>query len=234
MTTAITPEIRAKMIKRIVQVLITTLVQAVVLFLAAGTLRWDWGWVYIGTFLLGILVNGVMLFRANPLVIAERADKEGAQGWDLLWGGIAYIVIMAGIPVFGGLDFRFDWTPDVGLIWHFVGLGSFLIGSLLFGWAMAYNAKFATIVRVGEEGTHPVAMDGPYRIVRHPGYLGFCFQSIGLPLLFGSWWGYILSVVGIIAVIIRTSLEDRTLQAELTGYDRLVVQTRYRLFPGIW
>ena len=117
---------------------------------------------------------------------------------------------------------------------HLVGAGVFLAGGVLFAWAMAVNAKFATIVRVGEEGSHPVAMDGPYRIVRHPGYLGFCFQSVGLPLLLGSWWGYILSVLGILFIVIRTALEDKTLQAELPGYNKLVQRTRYRLLPGIW
>jgi protein-S-isoprenylcysteine O-methyltransferase Ste14 len=138
------------------------------------------------------------------------------------------------LPIFGGLDFRLEWSKDLSLEAHLIGVLLYFLGGLLFAWAMAVNAKFATIVRVGEEGTHPVAMEGPYRIVRHPGYLGFCFQAIGLPLLFGTWWGYILSAVGIIAVVIRTALEDKTLQAELTGYYQLVMQTRFRLFPGIW
>ena len=33
---------------------------------------------------------------------------------------------------------------------------------------------------------------------------------------------------------LRTSLEDRTLQAELPGYKEFTQKTRYRLFPGIW
>jgi protein-S-isoprenylcysteine O-methyltransferase Ste14 len=227
-------EMKEKIIRRIRQVLVTLAVQAALLFLAAGTFAWDWGWVYLVTYFVGILINAILLFRANPAVIAERADTEGMRGWDRLWGSLAALVVMLGLPLAGGLDFRLEWSGGMNLSLHLAGVALFFIGGLLFAWAMAVNAKFATVVRVGEEDTHPVAMDGPYRIVRHPGYLGFCIQSIGLPLLFGSWWSFVLTILGIIFMVIRTALEDRTLQAELTGYDQLVARTRYRLIPGAW
>jgi protein-S-isoprenylcysteine O-methyltransferase Ste14 len=37
-----------------------------------------------------------------------------------------------------------------------------------------------------------------------------------------------------ILLLLRTALEDRTLQDELTGYDEYAHQVRYRLLPGIW
>ena len=228
------PEMKEKIIRRIRQVLVTLSVQAALLFLAAGTFAWDWGWVYLATYFLGILINTILLFRVNPAVIAERADTEGMRGWDRIWATLAALMVLIGLPVAGALDFRLGWSAEIGLPLRLTGVALFFIGGLLFAWAMAVNAKFATIVRVGEEGTHPVAMDGPYHIVRHPGYLGFCIQAIGLPLLLGSWWGFILTGLGIVFMVIRTALEDRTLQAELTGYDKLVARTRYRLIPGVW
>ena len=227
-------EMRQKIIKRLKQVVITTLVQAVLVFLSAGSLTWEWGWWFVGTYFLGILINALLLFSVNPAVIAERADSQDMRKWDQIWGSLAFLTLMLVIPILGGLDFRFSWSTGVSRGLHLAGVGLFFIGNLLFAWAMAYNAKFATVVRVGEEGSHPVAMGGPYRIVRHPGYLGACFQGIGLPLLFGSWWAYIAAAVAIFSVIVRTALEDKTLQEELPGYDKLVAQTRYRLIPGLW
>lgn len=229
-----TPPMKEKIVKRITQVLVTLLVQGLLLFLAAGTLRWNWGWVYIGIYLVSIMINAIMLFIANPAVIAERADSQGGRSWDQLWGGLAFIMMMIGLPVTGGLDFRFGWSGELGPAMHLLGVGIFLLGGVLFAWAMMVNAKFATVVRIGAEGSHPVAMGGPYRIVRHPGYLGACFQSLGQPLLFGSWWAFIVAALAILFLIVRTALEDKTLQAELPGYDTLVQQTRYRLLPGIW
>ena len=227
-------EMKQKIVKRITQVVVTTLIQGGAMFLAAGQLNWTWGWAYIGVYLAGILLNALILFRANPAVIAERADTAGSKGWDLLWGGLAFGMIGLGMPVVGGLDFRLAWSGEISLVLHLIGVALFFLGGVLFAWAMAVNAKFATVVRIGEEGTHPVAMDGPYRIVRHPGYLGACFQSLGLPLLFGSWWAFIAGGLAVLFVVIRTALEDRTLQEELPGYDKLVAQTRYRLIPGVW
>jgi hypothetical protein len=81
-----------------------------VIFLAAGSFGWGWGWAYVGVYLAGILINAVLLFRANPAVIAERADAKGIHFWDRLWGGIAFGMISLGLPVLGGLDFRFNWS----------------------------------------------------------------------------------------------------------------------------
>ena len=36
------------------------------------------------------------------------------------------------------------------------------------------------------------------------------------------------------AMVIRTALEDRTLQVELPGYAEYATRTKYRLLPGVW
>jgi len=37
-----------------------------------------------------------------------------------------------------------------------------------------------------------------------------------------------------ILMVLRTHLEDQTLQSELPGYAEYAQRTRYRLIPGIW
>ncbi len=54
------------------------------------------------------------------------------------------------------------------------------------------------------------------------------------PLLLGSWWMLVPSVLNVIRFIIRTVLEDKTLQAELPGYSDYVQKVHYRLIPGVW
>jgi protein-S-isoprenylcysteine O-methyltransferase Ste14 len=58
--------------------------------------------------------------------------------------------------------------------------------------------------------------------------------SISVPFLLGSLWALIPGITAAVLMIIRTSLEDRTLQVELAGYQEYVRQVRYRLIPGIW
>jgi protein-S-isoprenylcysteine O-methyltransferase Ste14 len=54
------------------------------------------------------------------------------------------------------------------------------------------------------------------------------------PLALGSVWALIPGTLTSILVIIRTALEDRTLQEELDGYREYAQRVRYRLLPGVW
>ena len=77
-------------------------------------------------------------------------------------------------------------------------------------------------------------MDGPYHFVRHPGYLGAIFYELAVSFLLASWWAFFTSVLSTFLLILRTILEDRTLQAELPGYLDYAHRVRYRLLPGVW
>ena len=55
-----------------------------------------------------------------------------------------------------------------------------------------------------------------------------------MPILLDSTWAFIPALLLVFALVLRTSLEDQTLQAELPGYKEYTQKTRYRLFPGIW
>jgi protein-S-isoprenylcysteine O-methyltransferase Ste14 len=57
---------------------------------------------------------------------------------------------------------------------------------------------------------------------------------LGTPLLLGSWWGLALAP-GLMAVLVaRILIEEKTLRAELPGYDEYAARVRYRLIPLIW
>ena len=90
------------------------------------------------------------------------------------------------------------------------------------------------MVRIQKEREHQVATTGPYKIIRHPGYVGFILMSLATPILLGSLYGLIMSVFVVVILIIRTTLEDRTLKNELTGYLEYSKKVKYRLIPFIW
>jgi len=64
--------------------------------------------------------------------------------------------------------------------------------------------------------------------------MGSFIQALGFPLLFGSLWSIIPTVVSIIILVTRTYLEDNTLQQELLGYAEYAQKTRYKLLPYLW
>jgi protein-S-isoprenylcysteine O-methyltransferase Ste14 len=136
--------------------------------------------------------------------------------------------------VIAGLDVRWGWTASWPLAAHLAGLLFNVLGYSLFMWAMTANAFFSEGVRIQTERGHTVATGGPYRFVRHPGYLGAITANLATPVLLGSWWALLPAVALAALYILRTALEDRTLQAELPGYKEFTQQTRFRLFPGVW
>jgi protein-S-isoprenylcysteine O-methyltransferase Ste14 len=218
---------------RITQIGVMFLVIAVVLFGAAGRLDWTWGWVYLGIYLASTLVNAWFL-RRNPELIAERGEPGQMPAWDRALGGLWSVAQFLLLPLVAGLDVRFGWTGEIGLAWHVAGALVFAAGLALFGWAMIVNAYFSTVARVQPERGQTVCREGPYRLVRHPGYAGAILQSIGSPFLLGSIWTLLPAVTAGTLMTARTWFEDRMLITDLPGYAEYARQVRHRLVPGIW
>lgn len=206
------------------------------LFLAAGRLDWFWAWVYLAITGAGLAAHPLLLVPINPSLLAERSKgirAKGTKNWDRL------LVLAASFLLFGsmlvaGLQVRFGWPLPTPLGLNIAGLGLSLVGWGIFMWAMASNAYFAEGVRIQTERGHTVCTSGPYRIVRHPGYVGSMLIVLGTPALLGSWYGVAMAAVSAALFVVRTALEDRTLIAELPGYPEYAEQTRYRLLPGVW
>lgn len=199
--------IRAGVTRRTLQMGLTLLVQATLLLGAAGRLDWGWPGVYLGMYVAGIAVNALLL-RSHPDVIAARASSEGAKDWDRVVGGL--------------------WALAYLEVLLLVAAGA------LFSWAMHANAFFATAVRVQPERGHVVIDSGPYAFVRHRGYVGFPGWILSTPLLLPSASAFVPALLAVVLLVIRTALEDRTLQAELAGYPEYAARVPFRLIPGVW
>ena len=179
-------------------------------------------------------INFFILLEANPEVIEERSHLErGAKKWDVAITSVATVFILATVAV-AGIDERYSWCGPLGLGWLCVGIILFVVGDLFFLWAMTVNKYFSKLVRIQTERGHKVVTSGPYRIVRHPGYLGWSVMWIGTPLILDSLWAFIPAALSIILIVVRTALEDTTLQKELPGYLEYVSRVGYKLVPWVW
>ncbi|MBN1579544.1 MAG: isoprenylcysteine carboxylmethyltransferase family protein [Anaerolineae bacterium] len=219
---------------RIIQLSVQLTVIGAALFISAGTIRWTMAWVYLALSLLILATNGYLLLRYNPGIVAERAQRKAdTKPWDKVIT-LLYAIAMFAMQIVAGLDKRFSWSkPLPGWVLP-IALILFVLGNALANWAMTTNAYFSTTVRIQNERGHRVCSSGPYRFIRHPGYSGWILSWIGTPLLLGTLWALVASLAATLIMIVRTMLEDRTLQNELPGYAGYARQTRYRLVPGIW
>lgn len=236
-TKVLTPELKRGLLKWLAGGLVFVGIILVIAFAAAGRLDWPNGQLYgllqVGCFLL----MAAILIPIDPDLLLERSQiKDNAKKWDLVVVRVMNISANLITPLVAGLGVRFGWSaasPMPG--WFTVAAAVMMVVSMLFQiWAMASNTFFSPVVRIQNDRGHTVSKGGPYRYVRHPGYLGMFFYFLSVPLLLGSWWALIPAGISLAALVLRTGLEDRTLQAELKGYPEYSGQVRYRLFPGVW
>ena len=79
-----------------------------------------------------------------------------------------------------------------------------------------------------------VISTGPYALVRHPMYAGALVMLLGMPIALGSWWGVIVVVAILPALIWRLFDEEKFLAGNLSGYVAYQNKVRYRLIPKVW
>jgi protein-S-isoprenylcysteine O-methyltransferase Ste14 len=219
----------------IFQLIVATVTAGILLFLSAGRLNWMGGWAFFGLNLFTQLLSAAILIPRRPDLLAERSKVgKGTRNWDRFFAPAVMIVGTLAVIITAGLDARFGWSRPISPALWWPALCVALLSQLFVLWAMASNRYFAITVRIQEERGHQVVDTGPYRVVRHPGYAGSILYTLAIPIILGSWWTFIPGAVTVGLLIMRTGLEDRTLQEELPGYQNYSQRISSRLFPGVW
>lgn len=191
-------------------------------------------WIYFIVYATGGVTASAIVAAKRPELFNDRGKvKQDAKTWDkaLILGYFVTALIIT--PLICGFSVRENagMLPDYFL---YIALALHLI-SLYFSFVpMLYNPYFEGNVRIQAEKEHKVIDKGPYSIVRHPGYVGMILGSVALGLAFCRVWGIAPVAVLVVLVVIRTYLEDKTLQNELAGYKEYTERVKYRLIPFIW
>jgi protein-S-isoprenylcysteine O-methyltransferase Ste14 len=203
-------------------------------FLPAGTIDWAPGWVFIAVLVAAFGLSALLLARVNPMIYRARSRfQPGTEKWDLILLAVMLPAMVVEIPLATLDTGRMGWS-DVPLWVVLIGYVLLIAGIAVTTWAQAVNPFFEPGVRVQKERAQRVITSGPYRLVRHPGYTAAIVMFVGIPLALASWWALLPAALAIALLIVRTSWEDRLLQAELSGYADYARRTRYRLLPGFW
>lgn len=205
------------------------------LFGVAGRWNWPAAWVYMALLVTGGIAAGVVFARFQPGLAAERSARwRDGKPWDRPFLLVVGVVGPAVVQLVCGLDKRFGWSPVPVTALQVTATAVFVAGIGITAWAMAVNPFFSAAVRIQTDRGHVVVADGPYRFVRHPGYAGLVLATLAGPVLLGTLWGLVPAGLLLVALAIRTVLEDRTLRAELPGYAAYAARVRKRLVPSLW
>ncbi len=208
-----------------------------VLLVCGGDFGWWQAWGY-SLLIVGAGPGGrIWAERRHPGLLAERQNMEkakSAKAWDKVLAPLMALSLTFPLVIVAGLDHRFGWSPVLPLWLIVLGFLFISLGYAFAAWALIENRFFSSVVRIQVDRGHVVCDSGPYRIVRHPGYAGNMLALPGIVLALGSMWTLIPAVVALIIAVIRTALEDQTLQEELPGYRDYALRVRYRLIQGIY
>jgi len=220
----------------ILQLLGTVFLFPFIPLILSGNWGWWEAWVNVIIIIGGFVVSRLMVNRRHPDLIAERArflQHEDAKPWDKALAplvAIGYVLVLAA----AGLDERSGLADTFSLPVRLGSLAVILASYALTTWALVENRFFSGMVRIQTERGHTVVSNGPYRWLRHPGYAGGLLTYLATPFLLDSLWAILPAVLLSTVLVVRTALEDRTLQAELPGYADYARRVRWRLLPGVW
>jgi len=207
------------------------------LSICGGDLGWWQAWLYSFLIVAAGIGGRMWAEHRHPGLMAERQSIESlqdAKAWDKVLAPLMAVSVGFPMVFVAGLDHRYDWSSEFPVWLVVIG---FILISLGYGfatWALAENRFFSSVVRIQMDRGHVVCDSGPYRFVRHPGYAGNILALFGIVLALNSVWTLIPAAVASIIAVMRTVLEDQTLQKELPGYREYATCVRYRLIPWIY
>jgi protein-S-isoprenylcysteine O-methyltransferase Ste14 len=134
-------------------------------------------------------------------------------------------------PGMRGLSTRL--TPQTGLL-GITGLVLDLAGVAFAIWARLTLGRNWSGMVVTVKERHELVQTGPYAIVRHPIYAGLLLAIAGTALTLGTLAGYLGVIAGLVAAMIRVSIEERLMADRFGDAHQAYRQRTRKLVPFVW
>ena len=125
-----------------------------------------------------------------------------------------------------GMVSRFSAFSVLGLILFVVGVGIRLIGKRALGKYYSYGLRVLP--------DHKLVTGGIYRYVRHPISLAVLVNGPGIPLIFSSLYGFIITLALIPLVLYRIPIEERMLIQRFGDEYRDYMKRTKKLIPFLY
>src|SRR5579875_1941973 len=219
--------ILAYIVRTLLRWAILTGLLAGALFLAAGTTHIPMLRAYIAVFSAMLLTT---MLAVDPGLAHERTHPQagGQDGRSRFGAGFLFLVTVGFAAMDVGRLHQSDSVPfPVSVLAPVV----FAAALGLQIWAMMVNPFFSPVIRIQAERGHHVITRGPYRWLRHPGYLGMIIAIPASALAIGSWLALIPAAGFCLIIMRRARWEDEILKDELAGYMDYMHRVLGGLFP---
>jgi protein-S-isoprenylcysteine O-methyltransferase Ste14 len=167
------------------------------------------------------LWNGV---EGNKPIQQETGDRS-------FWLVVLSMIFAFYLPPVEYLFLDFSVSPTPGMIW--AGLGLIIIGCFLFAYSRYVLRKWYS----GHLSVHSdqvLIQNGPYRLVRHPAYLGYLLMAVGISLGYASLMGGVNLLFIMICFLYRIRIEEKLLLAHFGQAFLTYAENTKKLIPFIW
>lgn len=220
-------------IRALLALLFLVVVMAALLFIAAGTLDYWQAWTFMAVYFALSLAITLYLLKEDPQLLQRRmgggpwAERQATQKIIMSFASLGFISLLV-VPA---LDHRFGWSempPAMAL----AGDALIVLGWLMIFLVFKENSFTSATIELAPD--QRVISTGPYALVRHPMYAGALVMLLGIPIALGSWWGVLVMVAILPALIWRLIDEEKFLAGNLPGYREYQQEVRHRLIPLVW
>ena len=220
-------------LKVFILILVTFLLIAGVLFVSAGSIALPMFWAYLMMMAALTIIVLIAVYPRMPEIMQEK-KRSGDGQQDKLTGPVLLALFLVHWSI-AGIDVgRYHWSSSVPAVLQITGLMIAGCGFSLLAWSIIINRFYSSRVNVQIDRGQEVITSGPYRFVRHPGYIGWILFMLSGGIALGSWLSGLPMFLLAILIVRRTYIEDKMLQNDLKGYKEYTSLVRFRLIPGLW
>ena len=214
----------------LIKIIAGIVLMGVLLFLPAGTIRWQEGWLLMIILFVPMFLAGLLMYFKAPDLLRSRLKAKETQSEQkdvIRYSGLMFLLAF----IVAGLNYRFGWiTMPRAIVW--IGAVIFLLAYCLFGEVLRENRYLSRTIEVRDGQT--VVDTGLYGIVRHPMYTATVLLFLSMPLVLNSLISFFIMLAYIPIIVKRIRNEEEVLEQELKGYREYKQKVKYRLIPFIW
>lgn len=168
-------------------------------------------------------VTGLLLLASEALVVVLMIVRRPTTDVDRRWvTRMVTVVSMAGPPLVVPLGSAAGRIDTVTAIVSALGLGLEVVSKLTLG------RSFGLV-----PANRGIVCGGPYRMVRHPIYLGYLVTHVAFVVANPLAWNMCALGAADVALLLRAVREERTLERDAiyAAYQRRV---KWRIVPGVF